>query len=119
MASYVPEKHTGINSNQLTTFKYSPKTGLFLEKTKLEAYVDILAMVAKSKGFEQKAIYEDKGVIVIKEHSYALDFLTELGLNEQKQLGKIKIKYSITPRGSAVLKYFRYFDAIKKTKRDN
>jgi hypothetical protein len=119
MASYSPENHTGTNLNQMSTFKNTPRSGLFLEKTKLEAYVDILAMVAKSKRFKQKSIYEDKGVIVIREHSYALDFLTELGLIEQKQIGNTEIKYTVTSRGSAVLKYFKYFDSLKKTKIDN
>jgi predicted transcriptional regulator len=119
MASYIPENYTDTNPNQMSTFKNTPKSGLFLEKTKLEAYVDILAMVSKSKRFKQKSIYEDKGVIVIREHSYALDFLTELNLIEQKQIGKTEIKYTVTPRGSAVLKYFRYFDSLKKTKIDN
>lgn len=119
MVSYLPEKSPGINSNQLTTFGYTSKTSLFSEKTKLEAYVDLLAMIAKSTRFKQKAIYEEKGVIIIREHSYALDFLTQQGLIEQKQLINNEIKYTVTSRGMTVLKYFRYFEKIKKTKREN
>jgi len=82
-----------------------------LRRSKLEMYVDILKVLARSGPLKLTHIMYKANVncSVLKEY---LDFLIAQNLVEEKTVGKKRIVYSITERGITVLKYFRELKSV-------
>jgi len=82
-----------------------------LRRSKLEMYVDILKVLARSGPLKLTHIMYKANVncSVLKEY---LDFLIAQNLIEEKTVGKKRIVYAITERGITVLKYFRELKAV-------
>jgi len=82
-----------------------------LRRSKLEMYVDILKVLARSGPLKLTHIMYKANVncSVLKEY---LDFLIAQNLVEEKTVGKKRIVYAITERGITVLKYFRELKAV-------
>ncbi len=118
MTSYIPETPIGTAPNQMTTSRFTCGTSLFPEKTRLETYVDILAMIASPNQFKRTPSYKAAYASKILEDKYALDFLTDLGL-VKLNAGEPETRpdYSVTQRGKEVLIYFKYFDTLEKGQR--
>ena len=82
-----------------------------MRRSKLEMYVDILKVLARTGPLKLTHIMYKANVncSVLKEY---LDFLIAQNLVEEKTLGKKRIVYAITERGITVLKYFRELKAV-------
>jgi predicted transcriptional regulator len=82
-----------------------------LRRSKLEMYVDILKVLARSGPLKLTHIMYKANVncSVLKEY---LDFLIAQNLVEEKTVGKKRIVYAITERGITVLKYFRELKSV-------
>ena len=82
-----------------------------LRRSKLEMYVDILKVLARTGPLKLTHIMYKANVncSVLKEY---LDFLIAQNLVEEKTVGKKRIVYAITERGITVLKYFRELKAV-------
>jgi predicted transcriptional regulator len=76
-----------------------------MRRSKLETYVDILKVLSFKGPLKLTHIIYKANVncSVLKEQ---LDFLTKQGLIEERKIGKTKVVYALTLRGSTVLKYF-------------
>ena len=77
-----------------------------MRRSKLEMYIDILKVLSQRGPLKLTHIMYKANVncSVLKEY---LDFLIEQGLVEEKTVGKKRIVYAISEKGSMVLKYFR------------
>jgi len=82
-----------------------------MRRSKLEMYVDILKVLARSGPLKLTHIMYKANVncSVLKEY---LDFLIANNLVEEKTVGKKRIVYAITERGITVLKYFRELKTV-------
>jgi len=82
-----------------------------LRRSKLEMYVDILKVLARSGPLKLTHIMYKANVncSVLKEY---LGFLIANNLVEEKTVGKKRIVYAITERGITVLKYFRELKTV-------
>lgn len=82
-----------------------------MRRSKLEMYVDILKVLARSGPLKLTHIMYKANVncSVLKEY---LDFLIKQGLVEERSVGKKRIVYAATERGITVLKYFRELRAV-------
>jgi len=82
-----------------------------MRRSKLEMYVDILKVLARSGPLKLTHIMYKANVncSVLKEY---LDFLIANNLVEEKTVGKKRIVYGITERGITVLKYFRELKTV-------
>ena len=82
-----------------------------MRRSKLEMYVDILKVLARSGPLKLTHIMYKANVncSVFKEY---LDFLIAQNLVEEKTVGKKRIVYAITERGITVLKYFRELKSV-------
>ena len=82
-----------------------------MRRSKLEMYVDILKVLARSGPLKLTHIMYKANVncSVLKEY---LDFLIAKNLVEEKTVGKKRIVYAITERGITVLKYFRELKSV-------
>ena len=82
-----------------------------MRRSKLEMYVDILKVLARSGPLKLTHIMYKANVncSVLKEY---LDFLIAQNLVEEKTVGKKRIVYAITARGITVLKYFRELKSV-------
>ena len=82
-----------------------------MRRSKLEMYVDILKVLARSGPLKLTHIMYKANVncSVLKEY---LDFLIAQNLVEEKTVGKKRIVYAITERGITVLKYFRELKSV-------
>lgn len=77
-----------------------------MRRSKLEMYIDILKVLARYGPLKLTHIMYKANVncSVLKEY---LDFLISNNLVEEKTIGKKRIVYAITERGTTVLRYFR------------
>jgi predicted transcriptional regulator len=77
-----------------------------MRRSKLEVYVDILRVLAQRGPLKVTHIMYKANVNcnILKEH---LDFLIKQGLIEERVVGKSRVVYVNTARGTTVLKYFR------------
>jgi predicted transcriptional regulator len=77
-----------------------------MRRSKLEMYVDILKVLAQKGPLKLTHIMYKANVncVVLKEY---LDFLIKQGLIEERLIGKNRVVYANTPRGTTVIKYFR------------
>lgn len=77
-----------------------------MRRSKLEMYIDILKVLSQRGPLKLTHIMYKANVncSVLKEY---LDFLIEQELVEEKTVGKKRIVYAISEKGSKVLKYFR------------
>ena len=77
-----------------------------MRRSKLEMYIDILRVLSQKGPLKLTHIMYKANVncSVLKEY---LDFLIEQELVEEKTIGKKRIVYVISEKGSKVLKYFR------------
>lgn len=82
-----------------------------MRRSKLEMYIDILKVLARHGPLKLTHIMYKANVncSVLKEY---LDFLIANNLVEEKTVGKKRIVYAITERGSTVLKYFRELRSV-------
>jgi predicted transcriptional regulator len=77
-----------------------------MRRSKLEMYVDILKVLAQKGPTKLTHIMYKANVnsSILKEY---LDFLIKQGLIEERAVGKNRVVYSNTERGTTVIKYFR------------
>ncbi len=77
-----------------------------MRRSKLEMYVDILKVIAQKGPLKLTHVMYKSNVncSVLKEY---LDFLIKQGLIEERTVGKSRVVYANTARGTAVLKGFR------------
>jgi len=77
-----------------------------MRRSKLEMYVDILAVLAHKGPLKLTHVMYKANVncCVLKEY---LDFLMKQGLIEERTIGKQRVVYAVTQRGITVLKYFK------------
>ena len=82
-----------------------------MRRSKFEMYIDILKVLAHRGPLKLTHIMYKANVncSVLKEY---LDFLIQQGLVEEKTIGKKRIVYAITERGTTVLKYFRELKSV-------
>ena len=82
-----------------------------MRRSKLEMYIDILKVLARHGPLKLTHIMYKANVncSVLKEY---LDFLINNNLVEEKTIGKKRIVYAITERGTTVLKYFRELKSV-------
>jgi predicted transcriptional regulator len=82
-----------------------------MKRSKLEMYVDILKVLAKSGPLQLKHIMYQANVdcIILKEH---LGFLIKQGLIEEIVIKKNSLVYANTNRGTTVI---RFFNELNKT----
>ena len=87
------------------------KVEQIVRRSKLEMYIDILKVLARHGPLKLTHIMYKANVncSVLKEY---LDFLIANSLVEEKTIGKKRIVYAITERGSTVLKYFRELRSV-------
>jgi len=80
--------------------------GIYMRRSKLETYVDILKVLAQRGPLKLTHIMYKANLncSVLKEY---LDFLIKTGLVEERIVGKSRVVYANTQRGLTVLKYFR------------
>ncbi len=76
-----------------------------MRRSKLEMYVDILAVLAQRGPLKLTHVMYKANVncCVLKEY---LDFLLKQGLVEERTVRKQRVVYAVTQRGITVLKYF-------------
>jgi predicted transcriptional regulator len=77
-----------------------------MRRSKLEMYIDILAVLALRGPLKLTHIMYKANVncSILKEY---LEFLIQQALVEEKTLGKHRVAYTITNKGLTVLKQFR------------
>jgi predicted transcriptional regulator len=77
-----------------------------MRRSQLEIYVDILKVLAQKGPLKLTHIMYKANVNckILKEY---LDFLIKQGLVEERLIGKNRIVYANTTRGTTVIKYFR------------
>ena len=77
-----------------------------MRHSKLEMYVDILKVLAQKGPTKLTHIMYKANVnsSILKEY---LDFLIKQGLIEERAVGKNRVVYANTARGTTVIKYFR------------
>ena len=77
-----------------------------MRRSKLEMYIDILRVLSQKGPLKLTHIMYKANVncSVLKEY---LDFLIQPELDEEKTVGKKRIVYVISEKGSKVLRYFR------------
>jgi predicted transcriptional regulator len=77
-----------------------------MRRSKLEMYIDILRVLSQKGPLKLTHIMYKANVncSVLKEY---LDFLIQQELVEEKTIGKKRIVYVISEKGSKVLRYFR------------
>jgi predicted transcriptional regulator len=77
-----------------------------MRRSKLEMYIDILQVLTHRGPLKLTHVMYKANVncSVLKDY---LDFLIKQGLVEERTLGKRRVIYAITQRGTTVLKYFR------------
>jgi predicted transcriptional regulator len=77
-----------------------------MRRSKLEMYIDILAVLAQKGPLKLTHIMYKANVncSVLKEY---LDFLLKQGLVEERTVRKQRLVYAATQRGITVLKYFK------------
>ena len=82
-----------------------------MRRSKLEMYIDILKVLARHGPLKLTHIMYKANVncSVLKEY---LDFLIANALVEEKTMGKKRVVYAISERGTTVLKYFRELKAV-------
>jgi len=82
-----------------------------MRRSKLETYIDILKVLNRHGPLKLTHVMYKANVncSVLKEY---LDFLTVNALVEEKTMGKKRIVYAISERGTTVLKYFRELKAV-------
>ena len=82
-----------------------------MRRSKLEMYIDILKVLARHGSLKLTHVMYKANVncSVLKEY---LDFLIANNLVEEKTIGKKRIVYAITERGTTVLRYFRELRAV-------
>ena len=82
------------------------KRGVYMRRSKLEMYIDILKTLAQRGPLKLTHIMYKANVncSVLKEY---LDFLITQELVEEKTVGKKRIVYVVSEKGLQVLKYFR------------
>ncbi len=118
MTNFIPENPIETMLNPMISLRFTWKTTLLPEKTKLEIYVDTLAAIANSNLLKQKSKCNLAYANKVLENKCALDFLSELGLVKQTGADpEAGASYYVTQRGKAVLKYFKYFDNLGKEQR--
>jgi predicted transcriptional regulator len=79
---------------------------LTMRRSKLEMYVDVLNVLAQKEPLKPTHIMYQANFNpnTLKE---SIDFLTKQGLIEEKPVGKSSIFFTITARGTSVLKFFK------------
>ena len=77
-----------------------------MRRSKLEMYVDILRVLAQRGPLKLTHIMYKANVNCNILKGY-LDFLIKQGLIEERVVGKSKLVYANTARGTAVIKFFR------------
>ncbi|MGA3289124.1 MAG: winged helix-turn-helix domain-containing protein [Candidatus Bathyarchaeia archaeon] len=77
-----------------------------MRRSKLEMYVDILKVLAQRGPLKITHIMYKTNVNcnILKEY---LNFLIKQGLIEERIIGKSRVAYANTARGTTVLKFFR------------
>ncbi|MCK4424150.1 transcriptional regulator [Candidatus Bathyarchaeota archaeon] len=77
-----------------------------MRRSKLEMYIDILKVLAHRGPLKLTHIMYKANVncSVLKQY---LEFLIKQNLVEERNVGKRRVVYAITPRGITVLKHFR------------
>ena len=82
-----------------------------MRRSKLETCIDILKVLARHGPLKLTHIMYKANVncSVLKEY---LDFLIANALVEEKTMGKKRVVYAISERGTTVLKYFRELKAV-------
>jgi len=77
-----------------------------MRRSKLEMYIDILKVLAQKGPTKLTHIMYKANVncSILKEY---LDFLIKQGLIEERKVGKNRVVYANTERGTTVIKYFR------------
>jgi predicted transcriptional regulator len=77
-----------------------------MRRSKLEMYVAILKVLAQNGPLKSTHIMYKSNVNfkILKEY---MDFLLKQALIEERVVGKNRVLYANTPRGTMVLKYFR------------
>lgn len=89
-----------------------------MKRSKLEIYVDILNVLSQGEPLKLTHIMYRSNVncSVLKEY---LDFLLKQGLIEERVVGKGKMVYANTARGTAVLKSFRELQKVLPVKKED
>ena len=82
-----------------------------MKRSKLEIYLDILAMLALKRQLKLKHLMS-KLKVNCKSLKEQIDFLMKNGLVEKKTLKKEQVVYVLTPTGVAILKAFREIKQI-------
>ena len=82
-----------------------------MKRSKLEIYLDILAMLALKRQLKLKHLMS-KLKVNCKSLKEQIDFLIKNGLVEKKILEKDQVFYALTPSGKAILKAFREINQI-------
>ena len=82
-----------------------------MRRSKLEMYIDILKVLTRHGPLKLTHIMYKANVNcgVLKEY---LDFLIANALVEERTIGKKRIVYAISDRGTTVLKYFRELKTV-------
>lgn len=82
-----------------------------MQRSKLEMCIDILKVLAQ-KGPQKLTHIMHKANINCNVLKTNLDFLLAQGLIEERNLGKRNVVYANTPKGIAVLKYFKELNTV-------
>jgi predicted transcriptional regulator len=82
-----------------------------MKRSKLEIYLDILAVLAL-KGQLKPTHLMSKSNVNCKSLKELIDFLIKNGLVEKKILKKAQVVYALTPNGMAILKAFREINQV-------
>jgi predicted transcriptional regulator len=82
-----------------------------MKRSKLEIYLDILAVLAL-KGQLKLTHLMSKSNVNCKSLKELIDFLIKNGLVEKKILKKEQVVYALTPNGMAILKAFREINQV-------
>ena len=82
-----------------------------MRRSKLEMYIDILAVLAQRGPLKLTHIMYKANVncSVLKEN---LEFLIDQGLVEERSVGKKRVVFAVTKRGRTVVKSFRELKQI-------
>jgi predicted transcriptional regulator len=82
-----------------------------MRRSKLEIYVDILNVLAQRGPLNVTHIDYEANVnyTILKEY---LNFLMKQGLIEERVVGKDRVVYAVTDRGTSVLKFLRELNKV-------
>jgi predicted transcriptional regulator len=80
-----------------------------MRRSKLEMYVDVLDVLAQ-KGPQKPTHIMYKANLNCSNLKECLNFLIKQRLIEESKVGKCKLVYSNTSRGTSVLKFFKELD---------